>query len=110
MKQLSLSNLEEWSKEDITTVIKMLELFRDGKYSNDFYPEDVAIFKNTDLNIIFMANDEYSVLVYKDGELVSYYTSPYAGIEGTFEELSEQYDEMSEEDKEWFNEVKSARQ
>ncbi len=48
--------------------------------------------------------------VYKDGELVSYYTSPYAGIEGTFEELSEQYDEMSEEDKEWFNEIKSARQ
>lgn len=110
MKQLSLSNLEEWSKEDITTVIKMLELFRDGKYSNDFYPEDVAIFKNTDLNIIFMANDEYSVLVYKDGELVSYYTSPYAGIEGTFEELSEQYDEMSKEDKEWFDDIKRYRQ
>ena len=110
MKQLTSDNLENWSKEDITTVIKMLELFRDGKYSNDFYPEDVAIFKNTDLNIIFMANDEYSVLVYKDGELISYYTSPYAGLEGTFEELSEEYEDMCEEDKEWFNDIKRSRQ
>ena len=110
MKQLTSNNLENWSKEDITTVIKMLELFRDGKYSKDFYPEDIANFKNTNLNMIFMVNDEYSVLVYEDGELVSYYTSPYAGIEGTFEELSEQYDEMSEEDKEWFDDIKRYRQ
>lgn len=110
MNHLTLDNLETWSKEDLTTVIKMIELFRDGKYSKDFYPTEVTILKNPDLDVIYMTNEDYYVVVYKDGELVSYYTSPYAGIEGTFEELSEQYDEMCEEDKEWFDEIKSARQ
>lgn len=110
MKHLTLDNLEEWPKEDLTIVAKMIELFRDGKYSKDFYPAEVTILKNPDLNVIYMTNADYYAAVYKDGELVSYYTSPYAGIEGTFEELSEQYDEMSEEDKEWFNDIKRSRQ
>lgn len=110
MKHLTLDNLEDWPKEDLTTVIKMIELFRDGKYSKDFYPAEVTILKNPDLDVIYMTNADSYAAVYKDEELTTYYTSPCAGLEGTFEELSEQYEDMCEEDKEWFNEIKSARQ
>lgn len=32
--------------------------------------------------------------------------SPYEGFEGFYDDLKEQYEDMSEEDKEWFDNLK----
>lgn len=110
MNHLTLDNLEDWSKEDLTSLIKMIEIFRDGKYSKDFYPAEVTILKNQDEDAIYMTNADELMVVYENGELVTYYKSPDEWLEGTFEELSEMYDSMSEEDKEWFDDIKKDRQ
>ena len=58
---------------------------------------------------MFLTNSEYQVAVCSETErgkyLESFYSSPYQGLEGTFDELAEEYNQMHEEDKSWFEDL-----
>ena len=72
---------------------------------SDFWNEGVKIAMNMNSGYVFLTNEDYQVAMLEGDELVSFYNSPYAGIEGTFEELKEEYQEMHPRDKEWFVEL-----
>jgi len=40
-----------------------------------------------------------------DKKLYSFYSSPYEGKEGSFEDLLDEYKDMNKEDKEWFLDI-----
>ena len=72
---------------------------------SDFWNEGVKIAMNMNSGYVFLTNEDYQVAMLEGDQLVSFYNSPYAGIEGTFEELKEEYQEMHPRDKEWFVEL-----
>ena len=59
---------------------------------------------------VFLVNDEYQVAMLNGGKLESFYTSPYAGREGFFEELALEYADMHEDDQEWMREIANGRE
>ena len=62
---------------------------------------------NTHSGYVFLSNSDYQVAIEEEGKLVSFYTTPYEGREGTLEELLEEYEDMHPEDKEYIDELKN---
>ena len=71
----------------------------------DFYDVGVQIMMNKSSGNVFLTNSEYQVAMMNGDELESFYTTPYEGREGFFEELKEEYKDMHPEDQEWFRQL-----
>ena len=76
----------------------------------DFWNNGVKIGFNMNSGYVFLTNSDYQVAMCTTNEqdqleLYSFYTSPYEGKEGSFDELLEEYKEMHPEDQEWFQEI-----
>lgn len=71
----------------------------------DFYDVGVQIMMNKSSGNVFLTNSEYQVAMMNGDELQSFYTTPYEGREGFFEELKEEYKDMHPEDREWFKQL-----
>lgn len=72
----------------------------------DFYNDGVEIAFNTHSGYVFLTNSDYQVAIEEDGKLVSFYSTPYEGREGTLEELLEEYEDMHPEDQAYIDEIK----
>ena len=89
------------------------DLFQAWKESGlpiDFENNGVKIAFNMNSGYVFLTNSEYQVAMCVQGEknkleLQSFYSSPYEGREGFFDELLEEYKEMHWEDQEWFQQI-----
>ena len=71
----------------------------------DFDDEGVKIAFNSNSGHVFLVNSEYQCCMVNSDRLESFYSSPYQGIEGFFDELVEQYATMHHEDQEWLRDV-----
>lgn len=76
----------------------------------DFWNSGVKIGFNMNSGYVFLTNSDYQVAMCTTNEqdqleLYSYYSSPYEGKEGSFDELLEEYEDMHPEDQEWFQEI-----
>ena len=76
----------------------------------DFWNSGVKIGFNMNSGYVFLTNSEYQVAMCTTNEqdqleLYSFYSSPYEGKEGSFDELLEEYEDMHPEDQEWFQEI-----
>ncbi len=54
---------------------------------------------------MFLEDEDSNVLINIGGQLDMLFSSPYEGVEGTYEELKEQYNDLHREDQEWFNDL-----
>ena len=75
-----------------------------------FWNNGVKIGFNMNSGYVFLTNSDYQVAMCETNEhcnleLFSFYSSPYEGKEGSFDELLEEYKEMHPEDQEWFQEI-----
>ena len=74
----------------------------------DFDREGIKLGHNLWSGNTFLTNDEYQVAMVDDeGNLYSFYNTPYEGREGSFEELMDEYGDMHPEDQEYMDELKS---
>ena len=76
----------------------------------DFENNGVKIAFNMNSGYVFLTNSEYQVAMCETNdngklELFSFYSSPYEGKEGSFDELLEEYKDMHPEDQEWFQDI-----
>ena len=81
--------------------------WRNHGLPEDFYNDGVELYFNTHSGYVFLSNSDYQVAIEEEGKLVSFYTTPYEGREGTLEELLEEYEDMHPEDKEYIDELKN---
>jgi len=72
---------------------------------DDFNDDGVKLAFNRHSGNVFLVNSEYQCCMVSDGKLESFYSSPYQGIEGFFDELVEQYSHMQHEDREWLRDI-----
>ena len=88
----------------------LFEAWKSNGLPVDFYNSGVKIGFNMNSGYVFLTNSDYQVAMCTTNEqdqleLYSFYTSPYEGKEGSFDELLEEYKEMHPEDQEWFQEI-----
>lgn len=101
-------NLGDFGIRELELAIDLLQAAKKG-YPTDFWTEGVKIGCNTYSGSVFLTNDNYDVCMDADGELYSFYTSPYNGTEGFLWDLVDDYLEAPEtwhqEDIEWLREL-----
>ena len=88
----------------------LFEAWKTNGLPIDFENNGVKVAFNMNSGYVFLTNSEYQVAMCETNEqdqleLYSFYTSPYEGKEGSFDELLEEYKDMHFEDQEWFQQV-----
>jgi hypothetical protein len=78
---------------------------------DDFEDDGITVEFNPNSGEVFLTNSGYQVAVLdKRGELESFYSTPYEGLEGTWAELVEQYQDMHPEDQEYIRAIADGRE
>ena len=88
----------------------LFQAWRESGLPVDFWNNGVKIGFNMNSGYVFLTNSDYQVAMCTTNEqdqleLYSFYTSPYEGKEGSFDDLLEEYKEMHPEDQKWFQEI-----
>lgn len=101
-------NLGEFGIRELDLAIDLLQAAKKG-YPSDFWTEGVKIGCNTYSGSVFLTNDNYDVCMDVRGELYTFYTSPYDGLEGFLWGLVGNYldapETWNEEDVIWLREL-----
>lgn len=95
------TDLAQFGTRELKEVRDLLDAMLTQGLPEDFSNEGVHPMFNKNSGLVFLTNADYDVCMLNDGKLESFYTSPYAGIEGFFDELVPQFEDMEEDDKEW---------
>ena len=99
-------DLENFGNREKAIARDLIEALNNKKTPEDFELTGVKVGFNTVSGFVFLTNSEYQVCMLDDkGNLYSYYTLPYEGLEGDFEYLLEQYPDMHANDQEQFREI-----
>jgi hypothetical protein len=99
------TNLSNFGFREIKMARDLLSAWVDQGLPDDFVDEEVAIMMNQNSGNVFLTNAEYQVAMLRAEHIESFYTSPYEGREGFFDELVEVYADMHHEDQEWFKDL-----
>ena len=106
-------NLADFGMREIGELRDILDAWLNSGLPDDFYDEGVKPAFNMDSGYVFLTNDEYQVCMEVDGKLESFYTSPYYGTEGFYEDLLDEADswdaDNADEDLEWLRDIAESR-
>tara|TARA_Y100000004_G_C8580929_1_gene272345 strand:+ start:101 stop:454 length:354 start_codon:yes stop_codon:yes gene_type:complete len=98
--------LEDFGYREQDEAKDIFEAWKKNGLPQDFENDGVRLAFNMNSGYVFLTNNEYQVAMCGDDQkLYSFYSSPYEGIEGSFEDLLDEYKDMHEEDKEWFLDI-----
>ena len=107
MKDIVTKDLSEFGYREQELAQDIFIAWRNNGLPQDFYNDGVELWFNKNSGYVFLSNSDYQVAIEEEGKLVSFYTTPYEGREGTLEELLEEYEDMHPEDKEFIDELKN---
>ena len=91
-------NLADFGMREIEELRDILDAWLNNGLPDDFYDEGVRPAFNRNSGYVFLVNDDYQVCMEVDGKLESFYTTPYSGYEGFYEDLLDEADESWEEE------------
>ena len=100
------TNLADFGNRELVMVRDLLSAMLEQGLPEDFYNNEVVPMFNQNSGYVFLTNSDYQVAMLNGDKLESFYTSPHEGLEGFYDDLKEQYEDMCEEDKEWFDNLK----
>lgn len=98
-------NLADFGYREQDEAKEIFAAWKKNGLPQDFDNDGVRLAFNMNSGYVFLTNNEYQVAMCDGDELYSFYTSPYEGIEGSFEDLLDEYKNMNEEDKQWFKDI-----
>jgi len=105
MNDYYTEDLSKFGYRELDMTGDLLKAIKKGLPS-DFYDEGIKVGFNMNSGYVFLTNEEYQVAMVDDeGKLYSFYSSPYEGKEGSYEDLKEEFEDMHPEDQEWFNDL-----
>ena len=98
--------LEDFGYREQDEAKDIFEAWKKNGLPKDFENDGIKLAFNMNSGYVFLTNNEYQVAMCGDNhELYSFYTSPYEGFEGSFEDLIKEYKNMNEEDQEWLKDI-----
>ena len=107
MSKTVTKDLSEFGYREQKLAQDIFIAWRNNGLPQDFYNDEVELWFNKNSGYVFLSNSDYQVAIEEEGKLVSFYTTPYEGREGTLEELLEEYEDMHPEDKDYITELKN---
>ena len=94
------TDLSKFKEEELRKLNELIFALKSQGYPSDFYLEGVNVTLNIESGFVFLTNSEFQVAMVDDeGNLKSWYYTPYHGFEGFLSDLMEMY----EDDPESFN-------
>lgn len=101
-------NLAEFSAHERGILIELLMAWKKDGLPNYFYEEEVRPCFNKNSGYVFLTNSEFQVaMINPESErLEEFYSTPYSGSEGFLSDLIEEYDTLSDEDKEFIDDLR----
>ena len=113
MSDYYTENIADFGYRELEQLRDILTALLENGLPDDFYDEGVRPAFNRASGDVFLTNDEYQVCMEVDGKLESFYTSPYYGTEGFYEDLledAESWDaDNADEDLEWLRDIAESR-
>lgn len=95
-------DLSKFGTRELTMAKDLLEAYLNNN-NTEYLGDGVTIEFNPNSGCVFMVDEDFNVAMESDGELLDFFTSPYDGKEGFYEDLKAERDEMHPEDQEWFD-------
>lgn len=99
------TNIADFGSRERKMLIELLTAWDNVGLPADFSCDEVVPMMNTSSGNVFLTNSEYQVAMMNGDELESFYTSPYEGKEGFFDDLLSEFADMHREDQEWFRDI-----
>lgn len=104
------ADFSEFGYRELAMAAELLTALSEGLCPDDFDGSEVKICLNRNSGCVFLTNEDYQVAMMNGDKLESFYSSPYEGREGFWEELVEQFDEMHPEDQQWMRDIADGRE
>lgn len=89
-------------------LIDIMRAWGDHGLPDDFEPSGVKPAFNKNSGFVFLVNSDFQACMLNGDRLESWYSTPYEGREGFFEDLVDEYDDMHPEDQEYMRDVARA--
>lgn len=99
------TDLSKFGYREKKMAADLLNAMCDGALPADFENNEVTVMMNTSSGNVFLTNSEYQVAMMNGDKLESFYSSPYKGIEGFYDDLLDEYKTMHPDDKAWFRDI-----
>ncbi len=90
-------NLADFGYREQDEAKEIFAAWKKNGLPQDFENDGVRLAFNMNSGYVFLTNNEYQVAMSDGDALYSFYTSPYEGIEGSFEDLLDEYKKMREQ-------------
>ena len=103
------TDLEDFGKRERWLLVELLTAWDKYGLPSDFEECEVVPMMNSNSGFVFLTNSDSQVAMMNGDRLESFYTSPYSDVEGFYDELKEREGDFSEDDAEWFNDIKILR-
>lgn len=103
-------DLSDFGMREIEELKDILDAWLNNGLPDDFEYSGVKPAFNRSSGYVFLVNDEYQVCMEVDGTLESFYTTPYSGYEGFYEDLLDEADDSwNYEDLEYLRDIAENR-
>ena len=92
------SNLADFGRRELAELRDILTAWIDNGLPEDFYDEGVTVAFNRNSGFVFLTNEDYQAAILgDDGQLYSWYFTPYYGHEGTYYDLIDEVDDWADD-------------
>lgn len=105
---MNTRDLSEYGYRELDMAGDLLKAIKNG-LPDDFGGDGIAVEFNPNSGEVFLTNDEADVCMAVNGQLESWYFTPYRGLEGFWEDLVSEYPDMHPEDQEYMRNIASGR-
>jgi hypothetical protein len=99
------TNLADFGSRERSMLVELLQAWQAQGLPKDFDESEVVPMMNLGSGFVFLTNADFQVAMLNGETLESFYTSPYEGKEGFFDDLKGEFEDMHHEDQEWFRDV-----
>jgi hypothetical protein len=98
-------DLSRFGFREIKMLSEILNAWVKDGLPDDFSNDEVKPAMNMNSGNVFLVNSDYQVAMMNGDKLESFYSTPYDGHEGFYDELIEQYSDMNSEDQEYMRSI-----
>lgn len=98
-------NLADFGARERRMLQELLEAWNKQGLPEDFSDDRVRPAMNTNSGFVFLVNDDCQTAMMNGDKLESFYSTPYNGNEGFFDELIEEWADMHHDDQDYMRQI-----
>jgi hypothetical protein len=102
---MTTTNLADFGYRELAMAGELLTAYSENNSFSHFSNDGVQLMMNHNSGNVFLTDSDFNVLMMNGDTLEEFYSSPYEGKEGFFDDLLEEYPDMHKEDREWFRQI-----